>query len=126
MTPGPRARGVTYDDVCRLATKLPKVEVGTSWGTSALKVDGKFLARLKEDGETLAIKMDFESRDLLLRIEPEVFYLTDHYRGYPAILVRLPEIAPDRMEEILEDAWRFAAPKKVVAAYDAERATKPR
>ena len=77
---------VTFDDVRQLALALPEVEEGTSYGTPAFKVKGKFLSRLKEDGETLVVRIDMDERDVLMAANPETFYITDHYRGYPAML----------------------------------------
>jgi hypothetical protein len=53
-------------------------------------VKKRFLARLKEDGETLVVKVGDEERDILLAADPEVFFLTPHYFGYPTVLIRLP------------------------------------
>ena len=86
--------------------------VSTSYGTAALKVNGKLFARLKEDGETLVLKMDFVNRDLLLSAEPDLFFLTNHYLNYPWILVRLTKVRMKRLEELLEDAWRLTAPRR--------------
>jgi hypothetical protein len=96
---------MTYEDAVRLALALPDVEEATSYGTPSLKARGRFLARLKEDGVTLAVRCPFELRQTLLRDEPEVFYLTDHYRDYPAVLVRLPRIQKARLEVVLRQAW---------------------
>jgi hypothetical protein len=98
---------------------LPGVETGLSYGTPALRVKGRFLARLREDGETVAIRIPFEERDILLRSDPKVFLLTDHCQGHPAILVRLAEVQRFQLEEVLEQAWRARASKRVVSAYDA-------
>jgi hypothetical protein len=114
-----KAKGLTFKDVARLATAFPGVTEGTSYGTQALKADGKFLARLKEDGESLVLRMDIVSRDFLLRAEPRLFYITDHYRDYPAVLVHLPQVTTARMRELLEDAWRLVATRKRIVAYDA-------
>jgi len=76
----------------------------------------KFLARLKEDGDSVAIKVDFADRDVLLEAEPKAFYLTDHYRPYPAVLMRLSQVAPAMAMELLEQAWRRAAPKRLALA----------
>jgi hypothetical protein len=114
-----RAAVVSYDTVRDLARRLPGVEEGTSYGTAALKVKGKLLVRLKEDGDTIVLRTDFIERDHLLRTAPKTFYITDHYRDYPAVLVRLPSVAPAQLRELLEDAWRRVAPKKLVAAFDA-------
>src|SRR5437899_281195 len=109
----PAKRGTTWSTLCKLATKLPGVEQGTSYGTPALHVRKKFLARLKEDGESVAIKIDFSDRDVLLELDPAAFYLTDHYRPYPAMLVRLRQVRRDLLEQLLEQAWRLQAPKSL-------------
>lgn len=112
------AVGVDFDVVRRIALALPGVEDGTSYGTPALKVRGKLLARLWEDGETLVLRMNLFERPFLLDAEPEIFYITDHYRDYPSVLVRLPKIAEARLREAVIDSWRFSAPARLVAAYD--------
>src|SRR4051812_17027478 len=99
-----RTTGMRYADVTRLALKLPGVEQGTSYGTPALKVRGKLMARLKEDGETLVLKTTFADRDRLLAVAPHVLFLTDHYRSHPWILVRLPKINKDFLEELIREA----------------------
>ena len=111
---------VSYETVRRLALALPGVEEGTSYWTAALRVKGKFFARLKEDGETLVLKTDFYERDFLMESDPETFFTTDHYRDYPSVLVRLPRVRAGQLRSLLEDAWRRLAPKRLVAAYDAE------
>ena len=107
---------LTFDDVRRIALALPGVEEGTSYGTPAFKVKGKFLSRLKEDCETLVVKIGFDERDILMAANPETFYITDHYLGYPAVLVRLATVDPDDLRELFEGAWRLVAPKRLVAA----------
>jgi hypothetical protein len=111
-------KGVTFADVAALGTKLPGVAESTSYGTVALKVDGKFMARLKEDGETLVVRMDIVSRDLVLKAQPKIFYITDHYRDYPTVLVRLSEVKRDQLSELLEDAWRLVASRKRIAEHE--------
>ena len=113
-----RAKGVTFEQVCALGSELPGVERGTSYGTAALKVDGKLVARLKEDGETLVVRMDFVSRDMLLKAQPKIFYITDHYRDWPTVLVRMAEVRTSQMRELLEDSWRLVAPKKRLAEFE--------
>ena len=91
---------------------LPGVEQGTSYGTPALHVRKKFLARLKEDGETVAMRVDLADRDVLLELDPAAFYVTDHYRAYPAMLVRLKQVRLDLLERLLEEAWRRQGGKR--------------
>lgn len=109
----PRSPGVSFAEASKFARTLPGVSESTSYGTPALKVDGKLFARLKEDGETLVLRMDWVNRDLLLRGEPDLFFLTDHYVNYPWILLRLTRVTKKRLMELLEDAWRLAAPRRL-------------
>lgn len=108
-------RGLTWERVCELAARLPGVEQGMSYGTPSLRVRKRFLARLKEDGQTIAIRVELLDRDVLLQADPAAFYLTDHYRDYPAMLVRLAKVRPAVLAELLEQAWRRQAPKALVA-----------
>lgn len=53
-----------------------------------------------------------------LIIDPETFYITNHYLNYPAMLVRLSTVQPDDLRKLIEASWRRGAPAKLVAAYD--------
>ena len=105
---------VTIEQFRDIALSLPGVEEGTSYGTLAFRVGKKFLVRVREDNESLALKIGFDLRDLLLAADPKVFFTTDHYRGYPTVLVHLETIDAGRLREVLTDAWRRLAPKKLV------------
>ncbi|MCQ6560304.1 MmcQ/YjbR family DNA-binding protein [Paenibacillus mendelii] len=104
---------------CSLA--LPEVEEGTAYGTPAFRVRGKLFARLHEDGESLVLKMDFESRDIHIQVNPAVFSITDHYRNYPYVLVNLTVIQQGELQELLEQAWRSCAPKRLLSDYLSKR-----
>jgi hypothetical protein len=102
----------------RLALAFPGMEEGLSYGTPGFRVRGKFLARLREDGETLVIKCGDDERDYRMKADPETFFITDHYRGYPTVLVRLANVTEADLQAVLEQAWRLHAPKRLVAEYD--------
>ena len=110
---------VTYETVREIALALPGVEEGPCYGTPGLRVRGKLFARLWEDGETLVLKVGFDAREVLMAAQPEVFFLTDHYVGYPYVLVRLPRVDRERIGPLIEEAWRLSAPKRLVAAQEA-------
>jgi hypothetical protein len=117
------APGPDYRRVCQLALRLPGVEESTSYGTPALKVKGRFMCRLRTEAEgALALCCDFVDRQMLLQADPNVFFVTDHYLNYPMILVRLDKVRRSVLPELLERAWRMAAPPKLVAEYDARKA----
>ena len=102
----------TYDTVRELGLAMKDVQEGTSYGTPSLKVKKKFLLRLKEDGESIAIKIGFDDREILMNANPEVFYITDHYRDYPAMLVHLSSVTRDQLSDVLTIAYRFVTSKR--------------
>jgi hypothetical protein len=101
---------VTFSKITTLAAELPEVEESTSYGTPAFKVRGKLIARLKEDNETLAVRVAWEERERLLAVQPEVFFLTEHYREHPWVLVHLAEANVAQAKAFLLHAWQQAAP----------------
>ncbi|CAJ2881036.1 Uncharacterized protein conserved in bacteria [Burkholderia pseudomallei] len=84
---------MTFDDVSRIALAWRGVEEGMSYGTPALRVRGKLLARLIESS-------------------PDVFYVTDRYVGWPIVLVRLSAAQPDMVKALPLRAWRAKVPAK--------------
>lgn len=110
---------MTYDDVQRIALAWPGVEASTSYGTPALKVKGKLLARLKEDGDSLVLRgIDSDERQWLIDDQPEVFYITDHYRGWPMVLARLSKAERAVIERMLLRSWKQIAPRKLVQSFE--------
>ena len=109
---------MTLATVRRLALAFPGVEQGLSYGTPGFRVRGRFLARLGEDGETIVVKCGDDERDFRMKADPETFFTTDHYRGYPTVLVRLARVSEDDLQAVLEEAWRRQAPKRLVKEYD--------
>ena len=106
---------MTFDDVRRLALALPRVVEGTSYRTPAFRVGKKFLGRLKEDGTTIVVRISFDEREILMRAKPQTFFITDHYRDYPAVLVRLGKIREGEMRDLLRRSWEFVTKKTLTA-----------
>ena len=111
--------GVTFQAVAAVACKLPGVEISKSYGTPALKVRGKLLARLLEDGKVMVLRTELLDRQILMQADPETFF-TEHYRNYPLVLVRLAKVPRSALADLLERAWRLVAPKTLLAEFDAE------
>jgi hypothetical protein len=90
---------------------MPEVADGSMYGSPALKVRGKLLACLaihkSAEPDSLAVRIDFEQRAGLLAEAPETYYLTDHYRNYPVVLVRLSQIRIDQLRDLISASWRF-------------------
>ena len=107
-----RPSKITYETVRQIALAFPNVEEGTSYGTPALKVKGKLLVRLREEPDSLVIKMPFDQREVLMAADPETYYITDHYREYEWMLVRLSRLHADALPELLKIAYRAASRPK--------------
>ena len=102
---------ITLDDVRKIGMALPEVEASTAYGAMALKVGGKLLAcqainKSAEPG-SLMVRIDPEQRDALLAEAPQTYYLTDHYRPYPSVLVRLSRIGKGELRDLLAASLRF-------------------
>ncbi|HTQ63033.1 MAG TPA: MmcQ/YjbR family DNA-binding protein [Candidatus Solibacter sp.] len=102
---------ITFTDVRKIALSLGNVEEGTSYGTAAFKIGGKLLARLREDGDSLVVGTTFEEREEMMAAEPDIYYITEHYRNYPWVLVRLSRANPDAVRDLLKRALRLAVAK---------------
>jgi hypothetical protein len=111
----------TWDEVVSIGLRFPTVEESTSYGTPALKAGGKFMCRLRTEPDALVMRViDMGEREALLQGDPEFFFSTPHYDGYPYVLIRIEKVDPVELAELIEDAWRIRAPKKAIAAYEAE------
>ena len=121
VRPGGSVRVVpTWDDVVEIGTRLPGVEVGTSFGTPALRVRGKGMCRMRSNPRALVLRVaDLGEREALLQGQPAVFFSIPHYDGHPSVLVRLEVVDPVELAELLEEAWRLRAPKRLIARHDA-------
>ena len=93
----------------------------TWFRTPRLRVRKRSFCRIKEDGETLVVRVvDEEDKVALLRTDPEVFFTTPHYDGYPTVLVNLPAVDIDELRELIVESWRLKAPARVRRAFDDE------
>jgi hypothetical protein len=97
--------------VRKIGLTLPGVEESTAWGAPALKVHRKLLAcvpthRSAKPG-SLTVRVDFDDRAELLAAAPDVYYVTDHYLGYSAVLVRLSRATQDVLRDLLGTAHMF-------------------
>lgn len=112
---------LSWDDILGLVQDLPEIENGSSYGTPALKVRGKFMARLRDEGAVLVVRCDLDEKPFLLEANPETLFTTPHYDGYGAVLVRLDAVPDDELRELLIDAWLLVAPKKLVDGFGASQ-----
>lgn len=106
---------MTWKQLCRLGRELPEVEEGIWYRTPSLTVRGKSFVRLKEDNASVVFLLDsVDEQEFLTASRPEVFFITDHYRGYPAVLAKLSALRTAECRERLRVAWRNKAPRTLV------------
>jgi len=98
-----------------IATKLPNVEEGTTFGFPAFKVKGKLFAWFPKKKEveagSLAVRVSILERDHRIFANPKVFYVTPHYRDYDAVLARIEHLSAAALRELLESGYEFVTTK---------------
>ena len=130
----------TWDDVRRVALALPEAEERVSgdlrqwrvknklfvWERPLRRADIKALGDDAPDGPILGARVEhLVAKEALLADDPNVFFTTPHFDGYPAILARLDRIAPEDLNELIIEAWLDRAPKRLAEAYLDERGGGP-
>jgi hypothetical protein len=104
-----------FERVVRCAAALPAVERSTSYGTPSLKVRGKNVCRMKEKmKDVLVVMVPLGLKEALIEAEPNKYFETPHYAGYPAMLVRLTAVSDEELANRIECAWMEKAPKALI------------
>src|SRR3954452_10035123 len=126
----------TWEEVARLALALPATSERESrgmrqwrgkdklfvWERPLRRSDLEALGDAAPDPPILGARVEhLVAKDALLADDPDVYFTTPHFDGYPAVLVRLKRIALDDLEELIVEAWLARAPKRLVDEYLAER-----
>src|SRR5919109_2786610 len=122
----------TWDDVRRIALELPETSEVTSrdlcrwrvkdklfvWERPLRRSDLEALGDDAPDGPILGARVEhLGAKEALLADDPDVYFTTPHFDGYPAVLVQLDRIALDELAELIVDAWLVRAPKRLADAY---------
>jgi hypothetical protein len=104
---------------------MPFVVDDTAYGAPALKLSGKLVACIptnkSAEANSLVVHIDLEHRAELLRQQPDIYYITDHYAPHPTVLVRLSKITRTDLKELLRDACRFVSSSASNAARPTRR-----
>jgi len=103
--------------VLAAAEGLPNVAESRWFRSRALSARKKCFARMKDE-ETLVLLLPMDAKEMLLAASPEVFFETDHYKGYPALLVRLAAISDDELAHWVCRSWNSVAAKSDLRAFE--------
>jgi hypothetical protein len=107
---------VHIDRLRKIVGALPGTSEGSSYGTPGFYVGKKLMIRLKEDGQTLVVRTG--ERENWMKMYPAVFFITDHYLNYPAMLINLKKAKEKDLQVLIENAWRMQATKKIINEYE--------
>jgi hypothetical protein len=99
----------TSKTVRQLALALPNAAERPSYGTPGFFVRKKLFVRILPDEDLAVFKIDFDRRDVLMKSDPQAYFITDHYRNYPMMIVRLSSVDRSDLKELIENAWQFAS-----------------
>lgn len=123
----------TWDDVRRIALALPETterpsyggvpawrvkDAAFAWARPLRRVDLEALGDAAPEGPILGARVpDLGVKEALLADDPDAYFTTPHFEGYPSILVRLDRIDLAELEELIVEAWLARAPKRLAARY---------
>jgi len=106
------ARKLTAAAVKRAFLAVPGMAEGKAWHHDVFRHNGKIIGRVLEDGQSVMIKLSFETREHLVRADPKTFYITDHYKNFPAVLARLERLSTADLKALLARAIEQASTKR--------------
>jgi len=110
------AKGVSAALLKRVALSFPGVVEGSHYGHPSFLVQKKFLTRLRQEDNSIVLHVgSMDEREMLLENDPGLFHITDHYKNYPSVLVRLEKLDTETLRAMLERRWRAIAPKKLLS-----------
>jgi hypothetical protein len=116
---------MSWEEVCAIARELPGVEAGSYHGYPALRVAGKLLVRLGDDGACLEFKgFDPIEREVLSDAAPGRFHPPGRFSG-PGLFARLEVLDAPALRDLLSRRWRKIAPRSLVKARDRQGAGEP-
>jgi hypothetical protein len=111
---------MNWKEFVALGKELPEVVEESSYGRPALKVRGKYIAGHNPKEKAFVFRLaSVEEQEFLCEMAGDVYFITDHYRGYPAILARPSKLGKKEARGRLLNAWRIQAPKTLQKKYDA-------
>ena len=104
--PKSAARGVQVETARDLILALPGITEGRSYGLPSFMLGGRFFARFRDDDTVLVLQLgSITDREVLMQLDPLARFFTEHYRNYPAVLIRLAKVQRPMLEDALQVAW---------------------
>jgi hypothetical protein len=112
---------VTAEQARTISLSLPEAEEHDHWGKPSFRVRNKIFAVIQEDGVSLVVKTTRDDRTAYTTMDPDVYSVPTSFSNLNYMIVRLDLISSAEFRDVLVQAWRCVSPKRLIAAYDAER-----
>ena len=111
----------TAEEFRNVVSSLPEAEERETWGHPTFRVRDKMFATLSDDGRSATVKATREEQSALVAADPGTFGVPAYVGRHGWVGVQLATVDPTELRELLVEAWRQTAPKRLVSAYDAGR-----
>jgi hypothetical protein len=109
---------VSGDAVRRLALGFPEVVEKETWGHPTFRVREKMFMSMDTEGTSVTVKAPKEAQAALVGSEPGTFSVPAYVGQHGWVAVRLDRVDPEELAELIDEAWRMTAPKRLVKAFD--------
>jgi len=110
---------INSDDVRKAALSLPEAEERLTWGEATFRVRDKIFCTLSEASGQAGIKASLDEQAALVALDPQSFSVAHYVGRFGWVSVDLTFVDPDDMVDLIIEAWRKTAPKRLVATFDA-------
>jgi hypothetical protein len=104
--------------VRKIALSLPEAEERETWETATFRVRNKIFVMFSDRERELWIKSDVDEQRALTQTDPETFFVPPYVGPSGWVGVRIRTVERDELSELVTEAWRLTAPKRLVAAFD--------
>ena len=104
--------------VRRIALSLPESEERETWETATFRVRNKIFVMFSDRERELWVKSDFDEQRALTQTDPETFFVPPYVGPSGWVGVRIRTVDRDELHELVTEAWRLTAPKRLVSAFD--------
>lgn len=94
-----------WDSVMAFALTLPGAEPSMSWGAPTVRIGGRPIVYPGRELDSFVVASPHHEKEVLIETDPDTFWQTDHYRNWPALLVRFGSPDGDRIETVIRRAW---------------------
>ena len=109
---------ITADELRRVVRSLPEAEERETWGHPTFRVRDKMFAAMSDDGQQASVKATKPEQAALIAVAPETFGVPAYVGRHGWVSIQLATVDPAEFRELLVEAWRQTAPKRLVTAYD--------